>query len=180
MTPIKHELAASPFDERTPDKDGVNHINIYFKSTTRLGHLLSHFAHTPFIHPFFGDFSSVEGFWYYIRSEPRQEKLRSQWGASAKILGKSCAFTYVPHFPKIILDINYHKCIQTAEIKELLIESTLPFDHYYTYGRIGALKQERIETLDWIRAGFEDIRTCIKTNSVWVSPNYQELYPNGF
>jgi len=47
--------------------DGVTHINIYSKGKTKLGRLLTNFAHTPFTHAEYGQFASVEGFWYWIR-----------------------------------------------------------------------------------------------------------------
>jgi hypothetical protein len=49
-----------------PSEDGVTHINVYSRGNTELGRLLSNFAHTPFSHPEFGEFASVEGFWYWL------------------------------------------------------------------------------------------------------------------
>jgi hypothetical protein len=43
-----------------PSEDGVTHINVYSRGNTELGRLLSNFAHTPFSHPEFGEFASVE------------------------------------------------------------------------------------------------------------------------
>ena len=51
-----------------PDNDGIDHINTYSKGKTELGKLLTNFAHTPFVHPKYGEFQSVEGFWYFKKT----------------------------------------------------------------------------------------------------------------
>lgn len=162
-----------------PNDDGVTHINIYSRGKTELGRSLSHFAHTPFIHPFFGPFTSVEGFWYYIKSRPLDERLRTLWGAQAKMYGKNLKHCIVPHFHEIILDVNWHKCVQNEPIRQMMKKSTLPFDHYFVYGKEPLIKQVYIDNLSWLKTGFERIRQAIKKDEVWSGPDYKKLYPNG-
>jgi hypothetical protein len=120
-----------------PDLDGIDHINVYSKGRTELGALLSNFANTPFKHPVYGHFSSVEGFWYYIKTGFQHDTLRRLYGASAKTAGGR----FVPiaineeQFKTLICEAIREKIIQTPQLKQLLIKSTLlPFAHYYVYG----------------------------------------------
>lgn len=128
-----------------PSQDGVTHINVYSKGATELGRLLSNFAHTPFEHPIFGKFQSMEGYWYYIKTGFRFSQLRSVYGASAKVTGRELwdsleaeryegKSTQFPHFNEAILDGIRCKLKQNRNILQLLQESTLPLTHYYFYG----------------------------------------------
>lgn len=49
-----------------PDEDGVTHINIYSKGKTELGRWLTNFSYSPFNHPEYGKFLSMEGFWCWV------------------------------------------------------------------------------------------------------------------
>jgi len=71
-----------------PYEDGVTHINVYSKGNTEIGRLLSNFAHTPFTHPKYGHFESVEGLWYYLSSGCQGEELRELYGFEAKKVGR--------------------------------------------------------------------------------------------
>ena len=71
-----------------PKEDGVSHINVWSRGTTDLGRDLSNFAHTPFVHPRYGPFQSVEGFWYWLSTGQKEIKLRHLWGYLAKEEGK--------------------------------------------------------------------------------------------
>lgn len=117
------------------DQDGATHINVYSRGATDLGKALSNFTRAPFVHPEFGQFASVEGFWYWLSAghgEDREE-LRHRWGASAKATGSE--------IPSIPLDEEYFhnqikvaircKIEQNPEIREMFINSSLPFDHYF-------------------------------------------------
>jgi hypothetical protein len=140
--------------------DGVNHINIWAHGKTELGKLLAHFSHTPFKHPYFGPFNSMEGFWYYIKTEERDDALRRLSGKRAKDLGKQYERKYIKNFHEIIITANFYKIEQNPRIKELMIESTLPFQYYYLYGE----HQLRIDPpgYEWLVKGFEEIRTMLK------------------
>ena len=46
-----------------PLNDGVDHINIYSRGKTQLGRMLSNFYLSPFNHPVYGGFNTVEGFY---------------------------------------------------------------------------------------------------------------------
>lgn len=149
--------------------DGVDHINIHSVGKTELGRLLSHFAHTPFTHPFFGPFYSMEGFWYFARSGFTEDRLRYLSGFRAKQAGRDLKYKYYDEFKEDIIAANYQKIIQHERIRELMVASELPFDHYYTFGpnSVHVTPKES----EWLIKGFEDIRLALKEGtvpSVWV------------
>lgn len=163
----------------TPDKDGVTHINIYSRGMTRLGIMLSHFHHAPFTHPYFGPFYSMEGLWYFARNgfdEKSAGRLRYLSGYRAKKVGKEFPMMKYDEFSQDIVAANYQKIIQNEEIRKLMIESDLPFDHYYTFGVLGQVITPRES--DWLIEGFEDIRTALKEGvvpSVWLEAEKRYL-----
>ncbi len=113
--------------------DGVEHINIYSKGKTSLGRKLSHFTRTPFIHPHYGPFDSMEGFWYWLRSPKRDDTLRNLSGKEAKDYGKKLPKGFYPEFWEDIQAANYQKVIQHPDIMQMLVDSELPFQHYYVF-----------------------------------------------
>lgn len=148
--------------------DGLNHINVYSKGKTKLGQFLTHFAHTPFNHPHFGKFQSMEGFWYYLRCGGN-DNLRCLVGFEAKKYGKTLPMKLYDNpeeFHEDILGGNYQKIIQDDKLKEAFISSHLPLLHYYTYGSED--KTVVIEPQDsiWLMEGLEEIRTALKNDEV--------------
>lgn len=116
-----------------PEEDGLKHINIWYYGRSQLGRELAHFAKKPFIHPFFGPFNTMEGFWHYIKTGACDDRLRTLDGPGARKLGKELKWTYVENFQDIIMRANYEKINQHPALKKLLIDSTLPFMHYYIF-----------------------------------------------
>lgn len=137
-----------------PDTDGIDHINVYSKSRTELGRLLSNFAFTPFHVYGWGDFASVEGFWYYITR--KDERLRHLYGYQAKKLGKDLPAEVEwreSDFKSIIKEAITAKLMHNEEILDSLRASTLPLKHYYVYG-------DRVVDAghSWVIKILEDIR----------------------
>lgn len=160
----------------TADKDGVDHINIHSVAKTELGKLLSHFAHTPFEHPYFGPFYSMEGFWYYARSGFSVDRLRYLSGYRAKQVGRELDYKWYAEFKQDIIAANYQKIIQHDRIRDLMIESELPFDHYYVFGPKKILVTP--QSADWLVQGFEDIRLALKEGvvpSAWLEAEKRYL-----
>ena len=170
------------------EDDGITHINIHSRGKTDLGVSLSHFAHTPFTHPYFGYFYSMEGLWYYLRAAQtfakkdmqklsaeekevwqRMEKSRFLSGYRAKLHGKDLPYCWYSEFKEDIIAANYQKIIQTPGLAEKMAESTLPFDHYY----VGKNKVHITpNNFDWLCAGFDEIRRAIKEGQVpacWIN-----------
>lgn len=125
----KHPLSSNNFE---PETDGIDHINIYSKGKTKLGKLLSNFANTPFCYRG-TTYQSVEGALYYYRTG--DIRLIAMHGNAAKILGRSLTQKRVES-PAELRAWLYAKVYANPEIIDLLLNSSMPFSHYYVmYGR---------------------------------------------
>lgn len=132
-----------------PTQDGITHINIYSQGKTELGKLLSNFAHTPVLLKE-GNFQSLEGYWYWLLSDKdaKSECLRKLYGYEAKKRGRELKIQDWPtgaaatiEFKKKFKEAMKNKIQQNCEVHNLLIESILPFYHYYVYdGRVHNVK----------------------------------------
>jgi len=142
--------------------DGVTHINIYSRGKTELGRILSNFSKTPFMHPEYGLFNSVEGFYYYVSTGLVNEDLREVSGFLAKSIGKKYPRVKVDNFTSIIDSALRAKVRCNGNIKEGLIESTLPFTHYYVFGDHPNVKVIVPEEHQWFVEAFEKIRSELK------------------
>lgn len=140
-------------------KDGEDHINIYSKGETELGRWLSNFTYAPFIHPYDGEFKSVEGYWYYDLTG--DEKLTELYGYQAKKYGQSILEgdewevnkTYI----KLAIICKLTQNGKTGMLGKF-IDSTLPFRHYYKFGD----KIVEPEQGKWVVEFFEDLRKLLK------------------
>jgi hypothetical protein len=126
---------AMPYE---PHLDGVDHINIYSKSPTKLGRALSNFFHSTFIHPRHGMFHSVEGFYYWLVTGETMHALKELHGFKAKEYGEKFGKTRKidKRFKAEIQEAIAYKIISNDYIQELLLDpkNQLPFTHYYFYG----------------------------------------------
>ena len=141
-----------------PKLDGIEHINIYSKGKTEIGRLLTNFAHTPFIHPEYGRFESVEGFWYWLRNGKQHEELRSMYGFKAKEYGKQFESIDCSTFQEDVKEAIRCKLRQNRKILQMLVDSTLPLEHYYWYGDINNPKVYNLPQYKWIIDEIERIR----------------------
>ena len=143
-----------------PVNDGVDHINVYSKGQTELGRLLSNFPHTPFEHPSYGNFASMEAYYYWLASGMRHDWLKPLYGFKAKEIGRGCDKVYCEHFDQLLYEGLECKVGQNDHIRILLTDSVLPLAHYYVYGG---------KPLDgghsWLTDGLMDIRNRLKSES---------------
>lgn len=120
-----------------PKSDGVDHINIHSTAATELGRMLDNLATVPFTHPEYGEFKTVEGFYWYLISGQRDGSFRTHNGHGVRQAAK-----YLMQDPKHLSGryaheastATYLKVIQNEELKTLLRESTLPLTCYVLYG----------------------------------------------
>lgn len=175
MTSTKQTPRFRNSSEIDVSKDGVDYINIYSRGKTRLGRNLSHFARTPFIHPYFGPFESMEGFWFYMKTGKIHDQLRYLYGNRAKQYGKNLATKYDVDFKEDILAGNYQKIIQNDGLRQAFINSELPLTHYYLFEQqvdafmdVGVRKSIVIfpKNSDWLIDGLEEIRIAMKQDQV--------------
>ncbi|WKV20404.1 hypothetical protein 16Q_011c [Pseudomonas phage 16Q] len=138
-----------------PERDGVDHINVYSKGKTELGRLLTNFADTPFRHPVYGVFRTVEGLWYWLKTGMQHENLRDVLGWEAKMLGKSWDSVEIEDFDTKIKTAIRAKLIQHPHILRMLIDNELPLAHYYVMQ--GRIKQAGYE---WINEYYMEVRNA--------------------
>lgn len=133
-------------NEFKPENDGFDHINVYSKSRSKLGRMLSNFAHTPFT---LGDskFESVESWWYWSKmdnineaalfpefSEEQMVKIKTLIGKEAKEYFRSIHKGDTSQFnpSKDELKAAYlQKLTEHPEIEKMLFNNSLPIAHYY-------------------------------------------------
>lgn len=156
------------------ENDGVDHINILAKKgKTLLGRRLSHFAHSQFIHPYYGAFQSMEGFWHFASTGFQHDFLRNEVGFDAKIKARELKLKgnkehWYEEFTEDIMVANYLKIIQDQALATMMIESELPFTHYYLMqDRANPAKLVMITPREarWMCEGFEKIRAALKEGS---------------
>lgn len=141
-----------------PEMDGIDHINIYSKGNTALGRQLTNFAPAGFDHPQHGRFESVEGYWYWLSTGMKHDQLRTLYGFQAKKRGKEFPKIHVDNFEKEIQKAIYLKITQSKIIMYGFIRSTLPFQHYYSYGG----KVVEVKEYEWIVDIHEKLRTHLR------------------
>lgn len=141
-----------------PRDDGIRHINIYSRSLCELGRELSNFSRFPIIHPEYGNFESIEGFWYYISSGMKYEQLRTLFGFSAKKLGKSLPIEHIDNFIEIIKSALLCRLQQHPELAYKLNKSTIPLTHYYYYGKLDNCKIIYPQDSQWLVDFYTDYR----------------------
>lgn len=150
-----------------PKDDGVTHINVYSKGRTELGRLLSNFGHTPFKHPEYGYFSSIEAFWYWLSLGKNNDSLRSLYGFQAKKEGLALREALekqgnrkpkIENFNAEIKKAILCKIEQNERLGSLLKNSTLPLTHYYVWGDEANYRVTYPEKYAWIHEYIQDIR----------------------
>lgn len=160
----------------TPETDGVDHINVYSRGSTKLGKQLSNLADIDVVHPKYGKFRSMEGLWYWL-SLGRRDDLREKFSTSspweAKAFGKhDFAGTYnlrrvdYDDFQADILQGISSKIYQHQDLADALKASTLPFAHYFLYGSGGNYKViDMTDKYRWQLDHISKIRTELQGNT---------------
>ncbi len=146
-----------------PNQDGKSHINIYSSGKTVLGRALSNFAHCRFTHDELGQFSGMEGLYYYLKTGKKHESFRRLAGYAAKKLGRS--------LPTVMMDKDeFHRLLKIGcrciyrdnpKIHDLILDQVienkgevLPFTHYYTNGLTPVFPTGN----DWVITEWTNIR----------------------
>ncbi len=138
--------------------DGVHHINIYSRGATWLGRWLSNFQHAPFTHDDHGSFASIESYWYWLKTGMRHDRLRPLYGVAAKNEGERHPVVPCPEFEEHIKASLYLKIMQNPVAIPPLVESNLPFLHYYVYQK----RIIRVEGGEFVIEEWERIRQLLK------------------
>lgn len=165
------------------DNDGVDHINIDIRARTVLGRLLVSSANTDFIHPILGPFSSIEAFRIFIRTGGKDGDVRYLTGKEAYNYSRDHVRGHCPkNFKDIILEASWHKVDQNPELKKLLLDSELPFDHYYLFAPKNVSKGTpslpiRPRYSKQVCMGAEELRKLFKDGAAPPVIDYKSLLP---
>lgn len=144
--------------------EGVDHINIFSKSTLEIGRALSNFALTPFTYEPYGDFQSAEGFYFWYCTGQKHHELKFMHGAEAKKTGSKYRKDRIDvvgmndELLEVLEGMLVAKVSCNPWIQDLLIKSELPFIHYYQYGDI----RTEVSGYDWICPTYTKIREVLK------------------
>lgn len=142
-----------------PENDGFDHINIYSKSKTFLGRMMSNFSFKNIIIEGL-EFSSIEAYWYWLSTGRQYDFLRKLSGFKAKQEGKKYPIVQVDNFEELICKAIRIKVESWIELKEHLIYSELPFAHYYVFGDNSPVVKDAGSK--WIVEEWEKIRKELK------------------
>ena len=121
-----------------PETEGIDHINMYSKSTIPYGRMLSNFHEFPIMTKD-GEFKSVEGYWWWLSIEecPEREALRYLHGYKAVQTGKELLGEHlramVPDFEHRIQLAIWYKMRRNHNLYKTEYDN-LPIVHYYVYG----------------------------------------------
>lgn len=117
----------------TSHNDGVDHINIYSHARTELGRKLSNFNKNPFVHPQYGSFLSMEGYWYWLATGKKHNLLREKYGFEAKSYGRTKPRVKDPNFEANVIEGLHCMFRDNPDLLSKLMATTLPLTHYYNY-----------------------------------------------
>lgn len=116
-----------------PERDGIDHINIYSRGATWLGREASNFSRCRMVVPDHGTFNSIEGYWYWLLTG--YDHLRALTGHDAKKIGRETLKrnpgVRPDDFESRIKTAIREKVRQNLDLSRALADSTLPFTHYY-------------------------------------------------
>ena len=145
-----------------PSDDGYTHLNAYSKGRTHLGRMLSNFAYSPFVFEPYGNFCSMEGFYYWYVTGKEHQDLRKLHGSTAKVVGQKYERTVhslTEQDLEIMQEAMIAKITQHPEIYDGLKNCTLPIVHYYvSFGRVIQLDKRH----DWFAETLELIRDALQ------------------
>lgn len=148
-----------------PLDDGVNHINIYTKSRTRLGRLASNLSTVTLEHPDYGWFASMEGFWFWLSTGQQYDELKVMKPHAARRLGKTLDRVQMDpkEFQYEICKALVAKVCNSQALRQLLRDSgDLPLVHYYFYGKYEKFKVIVPPGHDWQMEFWEYMRTHLQ------------------
>lgn len=115
--------------------DGISHCNVYTKGLTKLGRGMSNLSDANIDHPRYGLFRTLEGLWYFLKSGMTDDWFRLMSGYDCRKRGKTITTVWNNNFHRDFKIGIVLKILASDELREDLKASTLPFVHYYYYGK---------------------------------------------
>lgn len=130
-----------------PEDDKKTHINVYSRGLSELGRGLSNLSECNIEHPYFGHFRTLEGLWFYMKTDFKDDQFRILKGVAARDLGKSMPTEPYPLFNKMFKLGMLEKLERNPKLQQQLIANELPLTHYYSYG--GGKKIQVLDRHQW-------------------------------
>lgn len=153
-------------------QDGKTHINTGDQAKTHLGRMLSQSHRLPFNHSLLGDFQCINGFWSYLTSKVRNDRVRHLSGSDLRNFNRDTESRRVDNFVFILLGAQWEKINAHPKLKAALRDSTLPLDCYYITKKESFDLLVRPRHADWMIWGFEEIRKALKEDR---EPNFRPV-----
>jgi hypothetical protein len=174
IKPLRTNRYKNVNEQYKKEIDGVGHINICNKGKTEIGRLLSLENEQKFVHPILGPFKSLTNYWAYLKSKSHNSALRYMRPeiCMSTLKNNKDIKDNVENFKALIVRGCYYKIISNNQLKEMVIESTLPFQMYYTKveKEMNNGKEIKYEVKVphkysyWLINGYEEIRSALKEN----------------
>jgi len=147
-------------------EDGVDHINISLTGATRLGQLLSFSSNVRLEHPYFGHFSTMNGFWGYLTSPTRDERFRKLSGGMCRKLSKELPRLKLRNIKYLLKTAEWMRINGNKELVELIKDNTLPFISYYSDGDKGSAVRQPVYHADWYVPFINEVAFSIQFNDI--------------
>lgn len=119
----------------TPKTDGIDHINIHFWAQTPLGKLLATETECRFIHPDFGPFKSIEGFYFWVSHFGVPDTVRDAFGTKINKRFGTFKQRRLSNLKELLFTAHIAKISQHHQLVKMMRECTLPFTSYYVNER---------------------------------------------
>lgn len=134
LAPLKKQKQAAALPSpNTLGFDGVDHVNIWSRrATSELGKALNiDNSQYPFIHSVFGRFATIQGFWYYIRSNMACDSFRTLTGKALSNRARNFPMARAINFRAMLINAMYQRIVQNQTLIDLVKKySHLPIDAY--------------------------------------------------
>ena len=161
--------------------DGVDHINIkHGKARTTLGKSLAIQASANFIHPVLGPFSSMEGFWHFVKTKGADDRMRDMHPFAIRALAKEYPSYTIPKFKEIIIDGYYYRIRSDGKLLREFLDNKLPLVTYTYFSRGGTPIRIEETRMRFITQGLADLAELMREGRGPYHPDYEEIFPHLF
>lgn len=159
--------------EINPDEDGVTHINIYSKGKTRLGIALTNMAAISFTHPVYGEFATLEGFWWFLATGMKDDAYKTLNGMESRTRGQKAEILHLSDFNERFTEAIHLRLQQNPRLLAAVKNNKLPYKHYYNYsGKI----HDRTERHQWQLDVYESISNLEPLRLLVAGSRYYDQY----
>lgn len=145
-----------------PAMDGITHINTHTKAKNPLGVILSpsYDIGEPIHHPLMAHFRSVENLWHYLNTGGTRDNIRTMEPHVARNFARLTKKFSCDKFSELTIDLTILKLQTHSDWVNQMVNSTLPFDHYFVKGRDHMAVRPKVAGL-YVKA-LDDVRKILR------------------